>query len=109
MAYIPQNPEWWLAIMIEEIRVEGAKRNIVHLNHVLLRADSAEKAYSRAMEMGKTASSEYRNPAGKKVTIRFRGLHNLDVIHDSLEDGCELMFQERLGLSAAAVRKLARP
>jgi hypothetical protein len=109
MAYIPKHPKWWLATVVEEIRVEGAKRNIIHLNYVLVRADSAENAYSKAMKMGKQASSDYRNPAGKKVRIRFRGLRNLDVIHDDLEDGSELMFQERLGLSEPAIRKLVRP
>jgi hypothetical protein len=42
------------------------------------------------------------------VTHRFLGLRDLDVIHDPLEHGCEIMFFERLGMTAANTRKLVR-
>ena len=106
MAYIPENAEWFWADLVEEIRVEGSKRNIVHINCVLIRATSPEEAYTRALKRGKAGNQTYTNPAGKKVSIRFRGLRNLDVIHDDLEDGCEIMFSEKLGVSEAGIQKL---
>ena len=106
MAYVPDNARWFLAKMIEEIQVEGAKRNVVHVNYVIIEADSPEDAYQRAIKMGKQANHSYLNTRGKKVTIRFRGLSNLDVIHDPLEHGCEIMFREELGVSESAIRKL---
>ena len=36
------------------------------------------------MSIGKRSAMSYENPHGKKVTIRFRGLGNLDVIYDPL-------------------------
>ena len=106
MAYVPDDAHWFLATMIEEIRVEGAKRNVVHINYVIVEADSPEDAYQRALKMGNQANQSYINERGKKVTVRFRGLRNLDVIYDPLEHGCEIMFREKLGVSESAIRKL---
>lgn len=109
MAYVPDNAHWFLASMVEEIQVEGTKRNVVHINYVIIEADSPEDAYQRAMKMGRAANHSYVNPRGQKVTVRFRGLSNLDVIHDPLEHGCEIMFVEKLGMSESGIRKrLAR-
>ncbi len=109
MAYVPNDARWFLADLIEEIRVEGSRRNIVHINHVLVEAASPEEAYVHALEIGGQGSQEYVNSLGRKVTVRFRGLRNLDVIHEPLEHGCEIMFQEKLGVSEKGIRKLIRP
>ena len=108
MAYIPEDAEWFLADLVEEIRVQGYKRNIVHINYVLVRAKTPEEAYREAMKLGKRANQRYENPEGRMVTHRFLGLHNLDAIFEPLEHGCEIMFVERLGLSSAGTRKLVR-
>ncbi|MDQ3117110.1 MAG: DUF4288 domain-containing protein [Verrucomicrobiota bacterium] len=106
MAYVPDDAHWFLANLVEEIQVEGAKRNVVHINYVIVEAASPEDAYKRAIKIGKQANQSYVNTHGKRVTIRFRGLNNLDVIHDPLEHGCEIMFRETLGLSESAIQKL---
>jgi hypothetical protein len=108
MAYVPKDAKWFLADMVEEIRVAGSKRNIVHINHVIIHAHSPEAAYARAMKIGKRSIS-YKNLHGKKVTIRFRGLGNLDVIHDPLGDECEIMYREMLGVTEKKIRKMIRP
>jgi len=108
MAYIPEDAEWFLADLVEEIRVQGYKRNIVHINYVLVRAKTPEEAYREAMKLGKRANQRYENPDGRMVTHRFLGLRNLDAIFEPLEHGCEIMFVERLGLSTAGTRKLVR-
>jgi hypothetical protein len=108
MAYVPKDAEWFLAELVEEIRVTGSKRNIVHINYVIIQARSPRAAFARAMLLGKQAESSYLNELGKKVIKRFRGLRNLDVIHDPLEDGCEIMFEEKLGVSEKGIKKLLR-
>jgi hypothetical protein len=60
------------------------------------------------MNLGKSSNQAYKNPHGKLVTHRFLGLRNLDAIFDPVEHGCEIMFVERLGMSAAGTRKLVR-
>jgi hypothetical protein len=109
MGYIPKDAEWFLADLVEEIRVAGSRRNIVHINTVIFRATSPEGAYQRAMASENRVTLSYENPHGQKVTIRFRGLGNLDVIHDPLGDECEIMYIEKLGLSKRGIRKLVRP
>ena len=109
MAYVPDNAEWFLADIVQEIRVAGSKRNIVHINSVIVHARSPQAAYVRATEMGKRGNTSYVNERGKRVTIRFRGLRNLDVIYDALEDGCEITYAEKLGVTEKGIRKLVRP
>jgi hypothetical protein len=109
MAHVPDDAEWFLAQVVEEIRVAGSKRNVVHINYVIIRADSPEAAYDRAMALGKQGETSYVNELGKRVTIRFRGLRDLDVIYEPLEDGCEIMYAEKLGVSPKGIRRLVRP
>lgn len=108
MAFVPKDAEWFLASMVQEIRVAGSKRNIVHINYVIIRAASPQAAFARATTLGKQSSISYINETGKKVSIRFRGLRNLDVIYDPLEDGCEITFEEKLGVTEKGIKKLVR-
>jgi hypothetical protein len=48
MAYVPKNAEWFLAEIVQEIRVADRKRNIIHMNFVIIHAPSPEAAYVRA-------------------------------------------------------------
>jgi hypothetical protein len=109
MAYVPDDAEWFLAQVVQEILVAGSKRNIVHINSIIIHARSPETAYARATSIGRSENTSYVNEQGKRVTIRFRGLRNLDVIYDPLEDGCEIMYTEKLGVTQNGIRKLVRP
>ena len=46
------------------------------------------------MELGAAGEQLYKNLEGKTVRICFRGLHDLNVIHDQLEHGAELTYWE---------------
>jgi hypothetical protein len=109
MAYIPKSAKWYLAEIVEQITVEGDPRNVVHTNLVLVRADSPEEAYQKAIELGAAGEQSYENPDGKGVTFRFRGLHDLSVIHDELEHGAELIYSEDPDLDEAAIRAWVNP
>jgi len=82
MGYIPKSAKWYLEDIVQQITVEGDPRSVVHTNLVLVRADSPEEAYQKAIELGAVGDQSYENPDGKRVTFRFRGLHDLNVIHD---------------------------
>ncbi len=109
MAYVPKNAEWFLAEMVQEIKVDGCKRNIVHQNFVIIHARSPAAAYVRACKLGRDENRSYINEYGKKVTFRFRGLRSLDVIYFPLGDGCEIMFIEKLGVPERSIKKLVPP
>jgi len=108
MAYVPKDAEWFLAQLVEEFRVQGHKRNVVHINYVLIQAKTPPEAYRKAMQLGKVSNNRWKNPKGEDVTHRFLGLRNLDVIYDPLEHGGEIMYNERLGMSRTALRKFVR-
>jgi hypothetical protein len=108
MAYMPKDTKWFLAQLVQEFRVHGHKRNIVHINYVLIRAKKPAEAYRKTIALGKRVNIKYKNPEGETVTSRFVGLRDLDAVFEPLEDGCEIMFIERLGMSKSGLRKLVR-
>ena len=110
MAYIPPDAQWYIADLVEEIRVEDDPRTVIHVNTVLVRADSPDEAHERATALGQQHSlPSHENPDGKRVTTRFRGLAQLNVIHEPLEHGAELTFREVVTSTASsAIRGLVR-
>jgi hypothetical protein len=109
MGFIPKDAKWYLADIVEEIRIEDDRRNVVHTNVILVRADSPDEAYQKAMALGKRGNTKYKNTDGKTVTIRFRGLRELNVIHDELEHGCEISFSEDVGVSENKIKNWISP
>lgn len=99
----------YLADIVEQINVEDDPRNVVHANLVLIAAQSPEEAYQRALDLGSEGEQSYENPDGKKVTTRFRGLRDLNVIHDELKHGTELTYTERLDMDESAILEWVSP
>lgn len=87
MGYILPDAKWYLAEIVEEITVEGDSCHVVHTNTILVRADSPDEAYERSIAIGRESEQSYTNPKGKLVTTRFRGLRDLNVIHESWSVG----------------------
>jgi Domain of unknown function (DUF4288) len=109
MAYIPADAEWYLADVVIEIQVEGHPESIVHTNTMLIRAGSPEEAYEKALKLGEASEMEHQNIVGSKVTFRFRGLRDLNVIHDKLEDGSELVYHEQSVTDKHAITRWVTP
>jgi hypothetical protein len=102
--YIPHDAEWYLADLILEHTIQGDRRNVVHINTHLIKAKSPQQAYEKAIRLGRSKQLTYVNTEGKRVRVRFRGLRNLNVIHEPLEDGAELTFEEEIGISKRQLR-----
>jgi hypothetical protein len=109
MTYIPKKAEWYWAEVIEEIKVERDHRNVVHRNIMLIRADSPNEAYEKALNLGKQHEGSYKNPAGAAVHTTFRGLGGLGLIYDNLEDGAELLYKENIEVSPEQLQKWICP
>jgi Domain of unknown function (DUF4288) len=109
MGYIPKDAKWYLAEIVEEITVEDDPRNIVHRNLHLIRADSPEEAYRKAMELGAAGEASWENVDGKRVRFRFRGLCYLNVIHDELEHGAELSYREDIAVNESTIQEWIAP
>ncbi|BCM91756.1 hypothetical protein IAD21_03631 [Abditibacteriota bacterium] len=106
MGYIPPGARWYLADIVLEHTIEDEPRNVVHINTVLVRANSPERAYAHALQLGQEAEHKYQNTDGKKVETKFRGLSDLNVICDKLRSGAELIYQERTGIAEDEVTRL---
>ena len=98
--------EWYVAEMVEEYRAAGETTSLLHINTVLLNANSAEEAFNKAIAMGMFVNRIFVNADNVKVEARFRGLRQLYHVYDPLEDGCELFYEERLGVSEEEIATL---
>lgn len=109
MAYIPKNAQWYVADLVEEIHVTGRKRQTAWINTVLIRADSPAEAHKKAMEVGKSGETKYKSMNGQTVRCRFRGIHELNVIHEKLEHGCEIFFRSKPSMTEKGIKRLVGP
>jgi hypothetical protein len=109
MPFIPEDAKWYLADIVLEITVEGEDGNIVHINLTLIRADSPEEAYDRAIQVGKESEFTDKNLQGQTIKTTFRGLRNLHVIYEELEDGSEILYEEHLNISREQLNIFIRP
>lgn len=108
MAFIPEDAKWYLAETVQEFQVEDEDTSLVFINFVLIRGDSPEEAYERALVEGKSHEYADLNTDGKRVMSIFRGLHNLHVIHEELEHGSEILYEQQEDVTEAQIRQLVR-
>jgi hypothetical protein len=99
MAYIPKDAKWYLAEIVMAVTVEGDPRKVIHTNFVLVRADSPDEAFERAVALGEDSALIYDNPSKKRVEMTFSGLRELHVIHEPLEHGAELLYEQEIAIS----------
>lgn len=98
MAFIPKDARWYLADIVLEFVIEEEPRNVVHINTHLVEAGSPDEAYDKAVALGREAEDVYQNSDNKRVEAIFRGLASLNVIHEELEDGAEIIYREKIGV-----------
>jgi hypothetical protein len=109
MGFIPEGARWYLADVILEHIIEGDPRNVVHVNTHLVEAGSPEQAHEKALALGRDSEHDYANTDGKRVRVMFRGLRELNVIHDALEDGAELAYSATAGVPEEQLRGWITP
>src|SRR6516162_6964705 len=105
MAFIPKDAKWYIGWIVLEFVIEDDPRNVVHINTLLIEANSPDDAYKKALELGKSQEMEYLNTDGKVVKVKFRGLRELNVIHDELEHGAELFYHQEVEVPEKAIRE----
>jgi len=107
--FIPENTEWFIGELVEEFQAADQPENLVHINTILIRADSPEIAYEKALTLGESANRVFTNTDGIDVRVNFRGLRGLYPVYDRLEDGAELLYEKREGMSDEAIAKMVKP
>ena len=109
MAFIQDGAKWYIADLVMEVRITGQRRNVVHVNTILVRADSPQQAHDEARRLGRAAAITYRNTQAKDVRVTFRGLRDLSVVRDELEHGAELFYREMVGVTRERLKALVKP
>ena len=109
MAFIPKDAKWYVAQIVVEFTVAGDPRNAVHINYLLVRADSPSEAYEKALRLGSDHETTYLNPDMKQVKARFHGLRDLNVVYEDLAHGAELLYEEKVALNQEEIGQLVRP
>lgn len=109
MGFIPEGARWYLADVVLEHRIDGEAQNVVHVNTHLIDAGSPDAAYEKALALGRSHEHEYENTDGRQVRGVFRGLRELNVIHEPLQDGAEISYTEDVGVSEKQLREWITP
>ena len=107
--FIPENTKWFIGELVEEFKAVNQTENLVHINTILIRADSPEIAYQKALTLGEETNRVFINTDGIEVRVNFRGLRGLYPVYDRLEDGAELLYEERKGISDEEIAKMVKP
>ncbi|MCC2639449.1 MAG: uncharacterized protein K0Q68_3168 [Moraxellaceae bacterium] len=100
---------WWIASYIErtawndEPNPSPNSRCTAWENTIILKADTREQAYEKAILLAEN-SSEFESPEGRKGHWVFEGLTSLLPIYSELEDGAEILWAEHENRTLAKVR-----
>jgi len=91
---------WYIVEIIE--KCEPVKRNekqdlrrvTTWGNHHLIKANSPEKAFDKAVKLGKEAEYKFTNTDKIEMEWIFVGIGELLPIYEDIEDGAELMWND---------------
>ena len=91
---------WYIVEIIE--KCEPVKRNekqelrrvITWGNHHLIKADSPEMAFDKAVKLGKESEYKFINTDKIEMEWIFVGIGDLLPIYEDIEDGAELMWRD---------------
>lgn len=100
---------WFLAELVLEFRVEGDERNAVHVDSVLVEADTPAHAWHAAVELGLGAEHRYRNTEGREVAKAFRGVRGLRVLWEGVGHGAEILSEEHVQVPEERLREWTGP
>ena len=95
-----KNGNWFIVEIIE--KYEPVKRNekqelrrvTTWGNHHLIKADSPEKAFDKAVKLGKEKNYKFINSDKIEMESFFVGIGELLPIYEDIEDGAELMWND---------------
>ena len=107
--WIPKEMEWFLAELIQQFTFANGDGPSVWVNTLLVKANNVEEAYEKALKLGAKYNDTYINTDGVEVTTTFRGMRNLYLIYDPLEDGAELIYEEFDDLTEDEIAGMVTP
>ena len=107
--WIPEDMEWFLAELIQQFAYANEDKRDVWVNTILVKASNPEEAYEKALKFGEAYNEKYINSDEVEVTVTFRGLRNLYLVYDKLEDGAEIIYEELEEISENEIAAMVTP
>ena len=95
-----KNRNWYIVEIIEKCEPiernekQELRRVTTWGNHHLIKADSPEKAFDKAVKLGKEAEYKFTNSDKIEMEWIFVGIGELLPIYEDIEDGAELMWND---------------
>ena len=106
--WIPKDMEWFLADLIQQFKyVDGS--HSIFVNTILVKATSIEQAYEKALGFGEAYNYSFTNTNQEEVKVSFRGLRDLYLIYDKLEDGAELIYEKYEEITEDEIAAMVTP
>jgi hypothetical protein len=106
---------WYVASVL--IRFETEEENLENLNrrclawenYHIIKANSPDEAYKKAIKLGKSQVQKYKNSDGANVQWIFEGLTMLVPIYEELNDGAEIGWTEHENKAVKTIKNLVKP
>lgn len=95
-----EKKNWFIAEIIEKcepvIRNDESdlRRVTTYGNHHLIKADSPEEAFDKAVKLGEKSNYKFINSDKLEMESSFVGIGELVPIYEDIEDGAELMWTD---------------
>ncbi|MGQ8338633.1 DUF4288 domain-containing protein [Sunxiuqinia sp. A32] len=95
-----ENKNWYIVEIIEKCEPverdekQDLRRVITWGNHHLIKANSPEKAFDKAVKLGKESEYKFTNADKIEMEWIFVGIGDLLPIYEDIEDGAELMWTD---------------
>ena len=111
---IINNGDWFIVEIIEKYEPVSSDKNqklrrvTTWGNYHLIHADTPSKAYDKAVEIGKNSNYKFINSDKIKMKSEFLGIGDMILIHENLEDGAEIMWNDYGFISAKRSDKIAK-
>jgi hypothetical protein len=100
--------EWFMVDLIQEFTFKDGS-HLVWVNKRLVKATSLEQAYEKALEFGNAYNHTFINTDQEEVKSSFRGVRDLYLIYDKLEDGAELIYEEYEEITEDEIAAMVTP
>jgi hypothetical protein len=95
-----KNGNWFIVEIIEKYEPvernekQDLRRVTTWGNHHLIKAESPEKAFDKAVKLGKEKNYKFVNSDKMEMESIFVGIGELLPIYEDIEDGAELMWND---------------
>lgn len=108
-----QNKNWFIVEILEKCEpvIRNEKNDLRRVttwgNHHLIKADSPEQAFDKAVILGKEKNYKFTNSDKIEMESIFVGIGELIPIYEDIEDGAELMWTDYGFISNKRTMKMA--